>query len=111
MLAASEQAHGRGPTQREHVVAAEAGPDLGELLHAFLGRPGRDPGGVDRADGGPDEHVRLDAGVEQGLKHADLRGAEAAAAREHEGDTAMAAQQPWQIQPGLDRSVPVASHL
>ena len=45
----------------------------------------RDHRAVERADAGAEHEVRDDAALEEGAQHADLDGAEHAAAAEHEG--------------------------
>ena len=69
-----------------HLAPAAGGalPERGELLDdAEVGLAG-DQGAVEGADAGAEHQVRDDAALEQRAQHADLDGAEHAAAAEHE---------------------------
>lgn len=67
--------------EREDRAAVKPAPNVPELagsLHRRLARG--DERSVDRAGGGPDDHVGSDPTLEQGLQHPDLDCAEARAA-------------------------------
>src|SRR3954453_8392430 len=72
--------------EREHVLASEPAPDVGEIVeHVTVESVTGDVGGVEGADGGADEQIGCKAVDGEGLEHADLYGAEAAAAGQDEG--------------------------
>src|SRR2546426_12574023 len=74
-----EQAKCTGPrAQRKDVLAAQATPDLGEVLDALTFGAARYPGGVDGSGRSPDQEVGADAFLEKSLEHSDLDGAQAA---------------------------------
>jgi hypothetical protein len=84
-VAPAEQADEAAPAEGKHVAPAQAAPDRFEPLHAFRVRIAGEVCAVDGAHGGADDQVGLDLPREQLAQHADLNGAEAAAAGEHEG--------------------------
>ena len=87
----SEQARER--VERERLPAAQAAPDLPERVGGGDRlRPRRDERAVERAGRGPDDQVRRDAALVEGVEHPDLDGAEPGSAREDEGDGGSAAR-------------------
>ena len=70
--------------QREDVSPMQAAPDTFEALYARVIRLSGEIGSVNCADRCADDQVRHNACARQGLEHADLHGAEAATARQHE---------------------------
>jgi hypothetical protein len=76
------------PGAAEHRLAERqphrvALPQRGQPFRGLVGC-GRDEHPVDRADRRADHQIRLDPGLGQGAQHANLAGAEQAAAAEHE---------------------------
>ena len=70
----------RGP----QLVGIEVDPRVAQTADAGRRRIGGHAGGVEGPDGAPDQNLGHDPGLGQGLQHADLNGAEVAAASEHE---------------------------
>ncbi len=69
---------------REDVGAADAAPDVGHVLDALGGGVAGVGRAVDRPDGRAEDPVGADAPSHELFEHADLHGAAAAAARQHE---------------------------
>src|SRR5947209_7211161 len=82
-IATAQKAEQRFPRDRKHVLAPQPAPDRFELADPFEGRVASIVCTVERADAGAEHHVGDDAVRREGMKHADLDGAKAAAAREH----------------------------
>ena len=76
-----EQAVAEG--EGEYVRAMEPGPDPFLSGDPVLSRVCREVGAIDGAYRSAHDEVRHDFDSRQGLEHADLHGAETAAAREH----------------------------
>ncbi|MOA02596.1 hypothetical protein D3C78_1220530 [compost metagenome] len=85
-VAALVQQRRRGIAQGEgkHVGLAQAAPDRGQLGQPRRRRPGGEVGAVDRADRGAEHQVDGHPLLDQRLQHADLHGAETAAADQHQ---------------------------
>ena len=69
---------------REDVGAPDPAPHLGHVLDALGCRVARVGRAVDRTDGRAEDPVGADAAPDELFEHADLHGAAAAAARQHE---------------------------
>ena len=69
----------------EDAGLGRANPHVGQPVDRPRGGVGGEKRPVDRADTRPDDEIGPDAEPEQALEHADLAGAEDAAAAEHEG--------------------------
>jgi hypothetical protein len=80
-----QEAQHRPHRERENILPPQAAPDRLQLQHTLEGRIAGIIGAVDGPDAGADHHVREDPVRGERVHHADLNGAKAAAAGQHEG--------------------------
>ena len=69
---------------REHILAAQAAPQIGQRLDARRVRTGRDPATIHRTDRCAHDEIRGHTLVGEGVEHTDLGRAEGGAAGQHE---------------------------
>ena len=84
-IPAPQEAEHRSHRQRENILAPQAAPDRLQLQDTLERRIAGIIGAVDGADAGADHHVGGNAVRGERMHHADLDGAEAAAAGEDKG--------------------------
>src|SRR5688500_8439463 len=81
---AQERNHAGDARRGKDLAAPEALPDLDETFGTGNRRVAGDGGAVEGAHRTPEDHVRLDASLEQGTDHPDLHGAEVSATAQDE---------------------------
>jgi hypothetical protein len=85
MVAAAKKPKYSPPVQRQDIRALEPAPEGRQPGYPIQRRIAGEIGGIDCANAGSDDQVRIDSAFHERAQHADLRGSQATAASQHEG--------------------------